>query len=148
MQDKDGYLPLHLCLLHNQGDAALDIVSLLLRCYPRAAAVRCGSQIFDEDNLAIYLALKNTSVFADKIVSKLLDAFPETLFMRDHCGANLLHRFCWIKHPCPDEVHRALETERGICKWLRAPEMQKEQGRGKRIIDTLEDIMGMSLLNV
>ena len=128
--DGDGLLPLHLCLMHNHGDAALDIVTMLIAVFPRAARMpKFQTKSIDEtlaSNYAVHLALKNTSVFADKIISRLLEAYPEALILRDEAGATLLHHFCWIRHPCPVQVQRSLETDRGIVKWLRVPALHKE----------------------
>jgi len=133
IRDRDGNLPLHLCLLHNHGDAALEVVQTLLEVYPKAAAVSYGEQYLagrgGEDDLAIHLALKHTSVHAADIISRLVDAYPEALMRRGDGGVTLLHRFCWIKHPCPKDIQRALEMERGINKWLRAPMFQQSADR-------------------
>jgi CRP-like cAMP-binding protein/ankyrin repeat protein len=129
IRDLDGNLPLHLCLIHNHGDAALEIVRTLLEVYPKAAAVRYGERystgLGGDKNPAIYLALKQTSIHAADIISCLVHAYPEALVRRSHGGVTLLHSFCWIEHPCPIEVRKALETERGIDKLLRAPVVQQ-----------------------
>jgi CRP-like cAMP-binding protein len=129
IRDLDGNLPLHLCLIHNHGDAALEIVRTLLEVYPKAAAVAYGERYFTglggDKNLAIHLALKQTSIHAAEIISCLVNAYPEALMRRSDGGMTLLHRFCWIEHPCPIQVRKALETERGIDKLLRAPVVQQ-----------------------
>jgi len=122
VRDDFGYLPLHLCLQHNHGDAAFEIVDTLLDVYPHAA--RASSAQLHAGDMAIHLSLDNTSVFAHKIISRLLAVYPEALVQRGNAGLTLLHRFCWISHPCPFEVQKTLEA-RGICNLLRAPPLQK-----------------------
>jgi len=122
VRDNFGYLPLHLCLQHNHGDAAFEIVDTLLDVYPHAA--RASSAQLHAGDMAIHLSLDNTSVFAHKIISRLLAVYPEALVQRGNAGLTLLHRFCWISHPCPFEVQKKLEA-RGISSLLRAPPLQK-----------------------
>jgi ankyrin repeat protein len=79
--DRKGLLPLHLCLMHNNGDSAYDIIDLLLDVYPKAAKIALGEEFLTsgekEPELAVHLALRNTSIFADKIIVRVIEAYPE-----------------------------------------------------------------------
>lgn len=79
--DRNGLLPLHLCLMYNNGDSAYDIIDLLLDAYPQAAKVALGEELLasggNAPELAVHLALRNTSIFADKIIVRIIHAYPE-----------------------------------------------------------------------
>jgi len=54
--------------MHNNGDSAYDIIDLLLDVYPKAAKIALGEEFLTsgekEPELAVHLALRNTSIFA------------------------------------------------------------------------------------
>ncbi len=93
--DNEGNLPLHLCLMHNHGDATYEIVCMLLATYPTAARTPLGRtrafatlwQEFPAES-----ALRNTSCHAAKIMTLILNTYPDVLAFVDRLGASLLHR--------------------------------------------------------
>lgn len=87
VRNSNGLLPLHLCLMYNHGDGAFEIVESLLQVYPRAAKVaierdQTGHQ--DETEFSFHLAMRNTSIHADKMITRIIEAYPEVHVMNLH----------------------------------------------------------------
>ncbi len=101
--DNQGNLPLHLCLMHNHGDATYEIVCMLLATYPSAARTPLGktrafATLWQE--YPAELVLRNTSCHAAKITTLILNTYPDVLGFVDRLGASLLHRCVCVVYVC------------------------------------------------
>ena len=128
--DADGELPIHLCLRHNHGDGAYQVIVFLLDARRACAGVPSGLSLkgdFPTKDLPAHLAIANYCRWNHRIIRAVVAAYPTALSSTDEAGATILHRFSWTPHPSPHATERALEVERGIASHLRAPRQAGEE---------------------
>jgi ankyrin repeat protein len=146
--DADGELPIHLCLRHNHGDGAFQVVVFLLDARRSCAGVASGLSLkgdFPTKELPAHLAISNYCRWNHRIIRAVISAYPTALSSTDEAGATILHRFSWTPHPSPHATERALEVERGITSHLRAPRKAGEENRRFDPVKMLDELVRCSV---
>ena len=83
--DRDGWLPLHLCMYH---DCTLDIIRRCLQLHPTSASTA------DVDGqLPLHLALRHGRPLST--IEAIMDAYPEAIAVPDNEGNCPLHTVCF-----------------------------------------------------
>jgi len=138
VMDDNGDLPLHILLSRNHGDGVYEMCCDLIANYPEGARIATGDTRDHFWKLyPLECAMKNRCINAGKIVMLLANVYPDVLSFVDAAGANLMHRFCWMKHLSKDEVNRELEDVRGISGSLRAPNAKSTGYNVVAVLDAL-----------